>query len=142
MRPGTELGQAPKSIFVVVRYGFQARRLVPAPRNDIHNVVITPPPPRATARPRLVAASLQPGTVASAIAREAGIHVSQLFGWRRQLYGVRAGTFAAVHVAAEPNAAGTIEFASGARLRVNGSVDPALLSGAIAALAAGGKGRS
>ena len=142
MRPGTELGQAPKSIFVVVRYGFQARRLVPTPRNDIHNVVITPPPLRATARPRLVAASLQPGAVASAIAREAGIHVSQLFGWRRQLCGVRAGTFAALHVAAEPNAAGTIEieFASGARLRVNGSVDPALLSGAIAALAAGREG--
>ncbi len=75
----------------------------------------------AAEKERLVTASLQPGAVASAIAREAGIHVSQLFGWRRQLCGARPGMFAAVRVAAEPNAAGTIEieFANGARLRIN-----------------------
>jgi transposase-like protein len=44
---------------------------------------------------RLVAASLEPGAVASAVAREAGIHVSQLFEWQRQLCGSRR------HVAAE-----------------------------------------
>jgi transposase-like protein len=34
---------------------------------------------------RIVAAALEPGAVASALAREAGIHVSQLFRWRQQL---------------------------------------------------------
>jgi transposase len=50
---------------------------------------------------RLVAASLEPGAVVSAIAREAGIHPSQLYGWRRQLC-VRpqaSATFAAVRIA-------------------------------------------
>jgi transposase-like protein len=32
---------------------------------------------------RIVAASLERGAVASAVAREAGIHVSQLFRWRQ-----------------------------------------------------------
>jgi transposase len=40
---------------------------------------------RAAEKERLVAASLQPGAVVSALAREAGIHPSQLYGWRRQL---------------------------------------------------------
>ncbi len=34
---------------------------------------------------RLVAAALEPGASVSAIAREAGIHPGQLYGWRRQL---------------------------------------------------------
>ena len=34
---------------------------------------------------RLVAATPEPGASVSAIAREAGIHASQLWGWRRQL---------------------------------------------------------
>jgi len=34
---------------------------------------------------RLVAACLQPGAVLSEIARAAGIHVSQLFRWRKEL---------------------------------------------------------
>jgi transposase len=34
---------------------------------------------------RLVAASLEPGVSASAVARAAGIHVSQLFSWRKAL---------------------------------------------------------
>lgn len=34
---------------------------------------------------RLVAASLEPGASASEIARSAGLHVSQLFRWRKQL---------------------------------------------------------
>ena len=33
---------------------------------------------------RLVAASLDPGAVVSALAREAGLHPSQLYKWRRQ----------------------------------------------------------
>jgi len=108
---------------------------------------------------RIVAASLEPGAVISAIAREAGIHPSQLYGWRRQLCGGRegggllnkpdhAGTFAAVRVVSEPTTAGgastvgvrssgaiEIEFGRGARMRITGSVDAATLSAAVAALA-------
>src|SRR5262245_44835401 len=39
----------------------------------------------AEEKERLVAASLEPGTGVSAVARQAGIHPSQLYGWRRQL---------------------------------------------------------
>ncbi|SMF81528.1 transposase, partial [Tistlia consotensis] len=34
---------------------------------------------------RLVAASLEPGVTVSEVARSAGLHVSQLFRWRKQL---------------------------------------------------------
>ena len=34
---------------------------------------------------RIVAATLEPGAVASEVARAAGIHASQLFRWRQQL---------------------------------------------------------
>jgi len=34
---------------------------------------------------RIVAAALEPGAVASEVARSAGIHSSQLFRWRQQL---------------------------------------------------------
>jgi transposase len=34
---------------------------------------------------RIVAAAMEPGAVASEVARAAGIHVSQLFRWRQQL---------------------------------------------------------
>ena len=34
---------------------------------------------------RLVAASFEPGVLASEVAREAGLHVSQLFRWRKLL---------------------------------------------------------
>jgi transposase len=34
---------------------------------------------------RIVAATMEPGAVASEIARKAGIHTSQLFRWRQQL---------------------------------------------------------
>ena len=39
---------------------------------------------------RIVAAAIEPGTVASEVARAAGIHVSQLFRWRQQLRGAAA----------------------------------------------------
>ena len=53
---------------------------------------------------RIVAASMEQGAVASAIAREAGIHVSQLFRWRQELCrrDEASSTFAAVTVSAEP----------------------------------------
>ena len=93
---------------------------------------------------RIVVASLEPGAVVSALAREAGIHPSQLYGWRRQLCArpQAAPDFAAVRIAPVP-AAGfpaspgviDIEFATGARMRITGSVDAATLSAAVVALA-------
>lgn len=96
---------------------------------------------------RLVAAALEPGAVASAVAREAGIHASQLYRWRQELCGpARAAPgFAAVTIAGEPRVARSptlapagglieIEFATGARLRISGAVDAATVSAAITAL--------
>jgi transposase len=58
----------------------------------------------AEEKERLVAASLEPGTGVSAVARQAGIHPSQLYGWRRQLCARAqpAANFAAVRIAAAP----------------------------------------
>ena len=39
----------------------------------------------STEKERLVVASLEPGAAVSALAREAGLHPSQLYKWRRQL---------------------------------------------------------
>jgi transposase len=101
----------------------------------------------AAEKERLVAASLEPGIGVSVVAREAGIHPSQLYGWRRQLCARQQAPsgFAAVRVAPDllpaagvPAMPGTIdiEFATGARMRISGPVDAAMLSAAIAALAA------
>jgi transposase len=99
---------------------------------------------------RLVAASLEPGGGVSAVAREAGIHPSQLYGWRRQLCARArpAAAFATVRIAAEPAPAAMpgpgiidVEFANGARMRITGVVDPATLSAAVATLASGGRRR-
>lgn len=93
---------------------------------------------------RLVAATLGPGASVSAIAREAGLHPSQLYGWRRQLRARSPAEFAPVrisHEVASAVAAGSgtieIELASGARMRITGAVDAATLTAAIAALSAG-----
>jgi len=95
----------------------------------------------AAEKERLVAASLEPGAVVSALAREAGLHPSQLYGWRRQLCAREGATtdFAAVRIAAD--AAGTaasglieIEFANGTRLRIAGAADPTTVSTLIDAL--------
>jgi transposase len=100
---------------------------------------------------RLVAAALEPGVVASEVAREAGIHASQLFRWRQELC-KRTATpvaFNPVAVAPVPGAvalpsptasteqAGTveIEFATGGRMRITGSVDTSTVSALIKALA-------
>jgi transposase len=100
----------------------------------------------AAEKERLIAASLEPGSSVSAVAREAGIHPSQLYGWRRQLCLRRepAAGFAAVRIATEPSpagapAAGTIEveFANGSRMRITGAVDPTTLSAAVTMLAGG-----
>ena len=97
---------------------------------------------------RLVAASLAPGAVVSVVAREAGIHCSQLYGWRRQLRTrlPAAAGFTAVRIAAEASAIAApaggmidIEFASGVRMRIAGAVDARTVTAAIAALANGGR---
>jgi transposase len=93
---------------------------------------------------QLVAASLEPGASVSTVAREAGIHPSQLYGWRRQLRAQPRIGFAPVRIAADaasagPAAPGTIEieFATGARMRITGAIDAATLTAAVAVLAEG-----
>jgi transposase len=99
--------------------------------------------PRAE-KERIVAASMEPGAVASEVARAAEIHVSQLFRWRRQLCNDHAApAFAAVRVAPQALPPGVIEveFATGARLRIGGPIDAATVSAAITALARGERRR-
>jgi transposase len=91
---------------------------------------------------KLVAASLEANASVSMLAREAGIHPSQLYGWRRQLLIGRQVSFAPVRIAPEPASADlpgagmiAIEFANGARMRITGAIDPATLTAAITALA-------
>jgi transposase len=90
---------------------------------------------------------MEPGAVASEVARAAEIHASQLFRWRQQLC-ERAQTpamFNPVMVRPEPEAvspvlpdrAGVIEieFAGGGRMRISGSVDASTVSALMKALA-------
>jgi transposase len=107
----------------------------------------------AEEKQRIVAATLEPGAVASAVAREAGVHTSQVFRWRRQLCGPRRGTpdFAAVAIAppvpwsapppATPLGLIEIEFAMGARMRITGAADSTTVSATIAALRSGERRR-
>jgi transposase len=93
---------------------------------------------------QLVSASLEPGASVSVVAREAGIHPGQLYGWRRQL-GVRPRIgFTPVRIAPEAapailaeSGAIEIDFATGARMRITGAVDAAALTAAVAVLAEG-----
>ena len=99
---------------------------------------------------RIVAAALEPGVVASEVAREAGIHTSQLFRWRQQLCKRTPApvAFNPVAVAVQaapalpfpapsPEQAGAveIEFATGGRMRITGSVDSSTVSALLKALA-------
>jgi transposase len=97
---------------------------------------------------RIVAAAIEPDAIASEVARAAGIHVSQLFRWRRELCErpQPMPKFAAVAIAAEPSEPSAlpspitpsvieVEFASGARMRLTGPVEASALSALIAALA-------
>jgi transposase len=94
---------------------------------------------------RIVAASMEPGAVVSAVARAAGIHASQLCRWRQELCGrTRAAPgFAAVTIAPEPGVAASpvtssgvieIDLLTGARLRISGAADAVTVSAAIMAL--------
>ena len=96
----------------------------------------------AAEKRQLVARTLEPGASVSAVAREAGIHPSQLFGWRRQMRAPAPTGFAAVQIAGVASdlvGLGTIEieFAAGARTRIAGAVDPATLTAVVAALTRG-----
>ena len=103
--------------------------------------------PRAE-KERIVAAALEPGAVASAVAREAGIQASQLFRWRRQLHGTqRFGSLplevptVAAPITASPMSPGVveIEFTTGVRLRICGPVDTPIVSAVMQALIDCGK---
>ena len=96
----------------------------------------------ASEKRQLVAASLEPGASVSALAREAGIHASQLYGWRRRLWAAPPMSFAAVRIAPEAAPAGVvdlgtieIEFATGARMRLMGPIDGSTVKLVVAVLA-------
>jgi transposase len=88
---------------------------------------------------RLVAAAIEPGAVASEVARAAGIYPSQLFRWRQELCGPARATPAFSPVVVVPEAAASslieVEFASGARIRITGAADCATVLAIIKALA-------
>lgn len=100
---------------------------------------------------RIVSASFEPGVSASEVARLAGIHVSQLFRWRKQLCErVAPPTPALIPVAVVPDApdpaevapvrsrrrAGMIEIglSGGRRVRVDRDVDAEALRRVLDAL--------
>ncbi len=104
---------------------------------------------------RIVAAALEPGAVASEVARAAGIHSSQLFRWRQQLCERTQipAVFNPVMVAPVPPAMPSllpertgsgspegpgvieVEFAAGGRMRISGSVAASTVSALLKALA-------
>src|SRR5215467_2768180 len=97
---------------------------------------------------RIVAAAMEPGAVSSAVAREAGIHASQLYRWRRQLHG--AARFASLTLEVPTDAATRtklplspgvieVEFKTGARLRICGPVDAPIVAAVMQALTDCGK---
>ena len=103
---------------------------------------------------RIVAAALEPGAVASEVARAAGIHTSQLFRWRQQLcerVQVPAA-FNPVAIAPAPEAASLaptaeragvieIEFATGGRMRITGAVEAPTVTALMKVLAKGKRRR-
>jgi transposase len=102
---------------------------------------------------RIVAAAMEPGAVASEVARAVGIHTSQLFRWRQELCQRMpiSAVFNPVVVTPEPAAVSPaspekvgvieIEFASGGRMRISGSVDPSTVSALMKELAKGKRRR-
>jgi transposase len=102
---------------------------------------------------RIVAEAMEPGAVASEVARAAGIHSSQLFRWRQQLcepvqipavfnpVAITAETGAVSSPSLERTGVIEIEFASGGRMRISGSVDASTVSALMKALAKGKRRR-
>ena len=97
---------------------------------------------------RIVSETLQPGAVAKVVADRHGIGTGLLFTWRREMLATAMSGFVPVAVVPEspPTAAvaptkagvapGLIEaaFPSGATVRINGAVDPAMLRIVLAEL--------
>jgi transposase len=100
---------------------------------------------------RIVVAALEPGAVASEVARAAGIHTSQLFRWRQELcLSASPPSFSPVAVLPEPGLGSSppktagvieIEFAGGGRMRITGAVAAATVSALMKALAKGKRRR-
>jgi transposase len=102
---------------------------------------------------RIVAAAMEPGAVASEVARAAGIHTSQLFRWRQQLCerSPVPAAFNPVAVIPEPatepppsaERAGVIEveFATGGRMRITGAVDAPTVTALMKAMSKGKRRR-
>jgi transposase len=102
---------------------------------------------------RIVAAALEPGAVASEVARAAGIHTSQLFRWRQQLCARTQVpvAFNPVQLTSDPAAppqplaerGGTIEIelATGGRMRITGPVEARTVAALMKALAQGKRRR-
>ena len=101
---------------------------------------------------RIVAAAMEPGAVASEVARAAGIHTSQLFRWRQQLCERTQvpAAFNPVAIMPEPEAASAvaeragvieIEFATGGRMRITGTVDAPTVTALMKALVKGKRRR-
>jgi transposase len=103
---------------------------------------------------RIVAAAMEPGAVASEVARAAGIHTSQLYRWRQQLCerSQVPAAFNPVAITPEPEAAPLppvaeragvieIEFATGGRMRITGAVDALTVAALMKALAKGKRRR-
>ena len=95
----------------------------------------------------IVAASLAPGAVVSAVARRADVYPGQIYRWRQELRAAASG-FAQVlitppEMAAAPAADGTtcgepaieIEFADQVRVRIPGSVPAELAAAVVGVLA-------
>ena len=106
-----------------------------------------------TEKERIVAEAMEPGAVASEVARAAGIHSSQLFRWRQQLceraqiptvfnpVAVTAETGAVPSPSPERTGVIEIEFAAGGRMRICGPVDASTVSALMKALAKGKRQR-
>ena len=102
---------------------------------------------------RIVVAALQPGTVASEVARAAGIHTSQLFRWRQELcLPASPSAFSPVAVLSEPGVLSPppapettgvieIEFPTGGRMRITGAVEAATVAALMKALSKGKRRR-
>jgi transposase len=102
---------------------------------------------------QIVAAAMEPGAVASEVARAAGIHTSQLFRWRQQLCEQTQIPAVFNSVAVTPELAAVspalaekagvieIEFAGGGRMRISGSVEPSTVSALMKVLARGKRRR-
>ena len=86
---------------------------------------------------RWVSALTDPGANASDIARQAGIERSLLYRWLQQLAASRKpASFIPVRIAPTARAAITIEFACGARMKIEGALDGETLAKVVGALSA------